>query len=235
MPAPVPVPGQVEQLGVHSDDDVAAGPAVAAIRAGSGLERLARQVGAPGAARPRSNLQSRSVHEHGSIIAVPKTSRRRYPQRVDEPEPEPDDAQYAPAPDEDADAEDLEPSEVWMVSRETGQEGWAGIIKLDGDAFMFLPLDGGAPRSFPLDEIRKIHRVVGSPVLEIKMAPTAQHRLVGFYFIRPPTLSTEPGARMKKRSARRHAILTLRVANEAKRNEIRDWVAAIRRAKAKLA
>ncbi len=153
---------------------------------------------------------------------------------MDEPEREPDDVPDATAPGEYEDAEDLEPSEVWMVSRETGQQGWAGVIKVDGDAVMFLPLDGGAPRSFPLGEIRKVHRVVGSPVLEVKMGPTAEHRLVGFYFIRPPTLSTEPGARIKKRTARRHAILTLRVANQAKRDEIRDWVDAIRRAKAKL-
>jgi hypothetical protein len=150
---------------------------------------------------------------------------------VDEPEDQPDE----PALDEDEELEDLEPSEVWMVSRETGQQGWAGIIKLDGAAFMFLPLDGGAPRSFPLDEIRKVHRVVGSPVLELKMAPPAEHRLVGFYFIQPPSLSTEPGARMKKRTARRHAILALRVANQGKRDEIRDWVTAISRAKAKRA
>jgi hypothetical protein len=148
-------------------------------------------------------------------------------------EPEPDDAPDAPAPDrpEDDELEDIEPSEVWLLSRETGQEGWAGMIRLEGDTLVFAPLDGGAPRSFPLDEIRKVHRVVGSPVLEIKMAPTAEHRLVGFYFIRPPMLHTEPGARMKKRSARRKAILTLRVANQSKRDEIREWVVTIRRAK----
>ena len=149
---------------------------------------------------------------------------------MDEPEREPDDGADAPAPEEDA--EDLEPSEVWMVSRETGQQGWAGIIRLDRDVFTFQPLDGGAPRSFPLEDIRKVHRVVGSPVLEVKMAPGAQIRLVGFYFIPPPNLQTEPGARFKKRTARRRAILTLRVANQGKRNEIRDWVVAIRRAKA---
>ena len=152
---------------------------------------------------------------------------------MDELERDPEDAPDPAVPDEEEDAEDLEPSQVWMVSRETGQKGWAGTIVLEGETFVFLPLDGGARRSFPIDEIRKVHRVVGSPVLEIKLAPTAQHRLVGFYFIRPPDLSTEPGARRKKRTARRQAVLALRVANHAKVEEIRDWVVAIRRAKAK--
>jgi hypothetical protein len=159
---------------------------------------------------------------------------------VDEPEPEPQAAPdlepVAPAPDEDEEElEDLEPSEVWLVSGETGQQGWAGTIRVDDEAVVFAPLDGGAPRLFPLDEIKRVHRVVGSPVLEMKMAPNAPHRLVGFYFVRPPTLNQEPGARMKKRAARRHAILTLRVANQGKRNEIRDWVVVIRRAKEKRA
>jgi hypothetical protein len=160
---------------------------------------------------------------------------------VDEPDRDPEGAPDAdpdmPAQDEEEEEEldDLYPSEVWMVSRETGQQGWEGTIRVDGDAVVFAPLDGGAPRSFPLDEIRRVHRVVGSPVLELKMAPPAQHRLVGFYFIRPPTLNTEPGARIKKRQARRHAILSLRVANQAKRDEIRDWVVLIRRAKEKRA
>jgi hypothetical protein len=148
---------------------------------------------------------------------------------VDEPEQEPQDA-----PD-DEDPEDLEPSEVWMVSRETGQEGWAGTIALERDAFVFIPLDGGARRSFPLSDIRKVHRVIGSPVLEIRLASTASARLVGFYFIQPPDLATEPGARMKKRTARRRAVLTLRVANQGKRDEIRDWVEAIRKAMSKRA
>ena len=134
----------------------------------------------------------------------------------------------ASAPDGDAD--DLEPSDVWMVSRETGPEGWAGTIALEPGTFAFLPADGGARRVFPLDEIRKVHRVIGSPVLELRMASTATTRLVGFYFIRPPDLATEPGARMKRRTARRRAVLTLRVANQGKRDEIRDWVTAIRRA-----
>jgi hypothetical protein len=151
---------------------------------------------------------------------------------VDEPEHESDDPPETPVPDE-GDAEDLEPSDVWMVSRETGPQGWAGTISLERDAFLFLPMDGGARRSFPLAEIRKVHRVVGSPVLEIRMAPPATTRLIGFYFIRPPDLATEPGARMKKRTARRRAVLTLRVANQGKRDEIRDWVAAIRKAMSK--
>jgi hypothetical protein len=128
------------------------------------------------------------------------------------------------------------PATVWLVSRETGQLGWEGILSLDPDAVTFMPMDRGAPRSFPLGEIKKAHRVMGSPVLELRLAPTATQRLVGFYFVRPPDLnpgrnSTTPRP-LQKRNARKRAVLTLRVGNDAKRDDIKGWVSAIRAAMA---
>lgn len=132
------------------------------------------------------------------------------------------------------DGDGLEPVTVWLVSRETGQLGWQGTLTLESETLAFRPEDGGAPRVYQFDQIRKVHRVLGSPVLELVLAPTAPQRLVGFYFVRPPNLepsskSTTPRP-LQKRTARKRAILTLRAANDRKVEDIRTWVGAIRRA-----
>src|SRR5205823_4945622 len=129
----------------------------------------------------------------------------------------------------------LPPATVWLVSRETGQRGWQGTLTLETGTLAFHPEDGGAPRLFPLEEIRKAHRVLGSPVLELRLAPSSTHRLVGFYFVRPPDLEpagTTAPRRLQKRTARKRAVLTLRAANTIKLDDVRTWVRAIRRAKA---
>jgi hypothetical protein len=129
----------------------------------------------------------------------------------------------------------LPPATVWLVSRETGQKGWQGTLTLETGTLAFRPEDGGAPRLFAFEEIRKANRVLGSPVLELRLAPTAKYRLVGFYFVRPPDLeppmSTTPKP-LQKRHARKKAVLTLRAANTIKLDDVRTWVRAIRRAKA---
>jgi hypothetical protein len=134
---------------------------------------------------------------------------------------------------EEPDEDELEPATVWLVSRETGQLGWQGTLTLESETLAFRPEDRGAPRVFQFDQIRKVHRVLGSPVLELVLAPTAPQRLVGFYFVRPPNLEpakTTTPRPLQKRTARKRAILTLRAANDRKVEDIRTWVGAIRRA-----
>jgi hypothetical protein len=134
---------------------------------------------------------------------------------------------------EEPDEAELEPATVWLVSRETGQRGWQGRLTLETETLAFRPEDGGAPRVFELDQIRKVHRVLGSPVLELVLAPTAPQRLVGFYFVRPPDLEptkTTTPRPLQKRTARKRAVLTLRAANDRKVEDVRTWVRAIRRA-----
>ena len=138
-------------------------------------------------------------------------------------------------PGETADQDLIPSTTVWMVSRETGQLGWRGTITLEGENLAFRPQDGGAPRLFALTEIRRAHRVLGSPVLELRLAPTATQRLVGFYFVRPPSLEPPPSTTprpLQKRTARKRAVLTLRAANTVKLDDIRTWVRAIRGAMA---
>ena len=130
---------------------------------------------------------------------------------------------------------ELPPATVWLVSRETGQQGWQGTLSLERETLAFHPEDGGAPRVFALADIKKAHRVLGSPVLELRLVPTAAQRLVGFYFVRPPNLEspkyTTPRP-LQKRTARKRAVLALRAANASRGDDIRAWVGAIRRAKA---
>jgi hypothetical protein len=150
---------------------------------------------------------------------------------VEERERDADEAVETPGSERDL----LPPVTVWLVSRETGQLGWQGTLTLESENLAFRPEDGGAPRLFALAEIRKAHRVLGSPVLELRLAPAAPQRLVGFYFVRPPNLeppmSTTPRP-LQKRHARKRAVLMLRAANTTMLDDVRTWVRAIRRAMA---
>ncbi len=121
---------------------------------------------------------------------------------------------------------------IWMVHRGTGLDGVAGSLAIEGDALVFRPLEGGPPTWFPLRGIRHVRRVIGSPVLEIALRPGLEVPIVGFYFIRPPSLTgPDPSGRpVRRRTARKYAAVRLRTWNAIKRDEIRAWVRNIRSA-----
>ena len=146
-----------------------------------------------------------------------------------------DEHEASEAPDtRGPDGDGLEPVTVWLVSRETGQLGWQGTLTLESETLAFRPEDGGAPRVYQFDQIRKVHRVLGSPVLESAARPDGP-AAAGGLLLRP---AAEPRAvveehdapALQKRTARKRAILTLRAANDRKVEDIRTWVGAIRRA-----
>ena len=124
---------------------------------------------------------------------------------------------------------DVSPSSVWMVNRETGPDGWRGTINLEEEALVFRPADGGRPREYAYAEIRRARRVRGTPVLELRLEPTSDLKLVGFFFVQPPSLDPDnaPGKVMKKRRARMAAVGKLHRWNAVKKQEIDDWVRAM--------
>jgi len=123
---------------------------------------------------------------------------------------------------------DVSPSTVWMVNRETGPDGWRGTINLEQEALVFRPADGGRPREYAYAQMRRVRRVRGSPVLEVKLQPTGDLKIVGFFFVQPPSLDPEqsPGKIMRKRRVRVAAVGKLHRWNLVKKDEIEDWVRA---------
>jgi hypothetical protein len=97
----------------------------------------------------------------------------------------------------------------------------------------FHPLKGqrGA-ESFKVSQIKRARRVWGSPVLELRLDIPDGLPVVGFYFIRPPSLEAPEGTRFEfKGRTRRKAVAELHRGNAAKREEIASWVSAISEAK----
>jgi hypothetical protein len=120
-------------------------------------------------------------------------------------------------------------STVWMVDRRTGRDGVRGELTLEVDRLTFRPDEDAKWHTvIPLAEIRRAHRVLGSPVLEILLSRTEEPRVVGFYFVEPPSLAVPLRPRLgKRRSAKRAAIVELMGSNPGKKPEIREWVRRI--------
>lgn len=130
-------------------------------------------------------------------------------------------------------------SQVWLVDASTGPDGIGGSLSLAAGELVFRPADGAAAstRVFPLREIRKVRRVLGSPVLELRVEGPDGHRTLGFYFVRPPRLGGEDAAPairpLMRHASRRQAVVTLRDANRLKKQEIKEWVRRIQEEKRK--
>lgn len=116
-----------------------------------------------------------------------------------------------------------------MVDRRTGRDGVRGELSLGVDRLTFRPDEGTIwHTAIPLDEIRRAHRVLGSPVLEILLSRAEEPRVVGFYFVEPPGLAVPERPRIgKRRSAKRAAIVELMGSNPGKKPEIKEWVRRI--------
>jgi hypothetical protein len=116
---------------------------------------------------------------------------------------------------------------VWMFHAATSQEGVKGVLKLEPRGIVFTA-PGQGERAFPFDQIRKVRRVRGSPVLELRLRPAGGPRLVGFYFVQPPSLQAQDDSGMfKKRRLRRDAAASLMKLNAVKKGEIQTWVESI--------
>jgi hypothetical protein len=123
-------------------------------------------------------------------------------------------------------------SQVWMVNVRTGTTGSKGRLRLEGAALAFRPeAEKDEPTSIPLTEIRRVRRVLGSPVLEVQLQPGSVPRIMGFYFIRPPKMAPARGMlSFRNRYARKAATEKLREWNRIKKDEIAEWVGTIRAA-----
>jgi hypothetical protein len=121
-------------------------------------------------------------------------------------------------------------STVWMVNRLTGREGVEGELTLERERLEFAPLEDGEPAiSLSLVQIRRVRRLLASPVLEVALHTGREPPLIGFYFTPPPRLVPPERTRLWGRhSAKRAAIFQLMQANPDKKREIQQWVRLIR-------
>jgi len=123
-------------------------------------------------------------------------------------------------------------STVWMIHSGISMEGIKGDLTLELGAVVFTPREGHGQRMFRLSDIRRAKRVLGSPVLELRLAPTGGPTVVGFYFVQPPSLEAQRDSRiMQRRRMRREAAISLARLNPVKKSEVSAWVDAIDAAK----
>jgi hypothetical protein len=126
-------------------------------------------------------------------------------------------------------------SNVWMIHATTGLNGIRGTISLEGQDLVFRPESGREGETvFRVSEIKKVHRVKGSPILEIFPTSASQPSVVGFYFVKPPSLQDDEPTTLNflhRRTGRKKALNALRTANAFKKDEIDRWVRAIRAAR----
>ncbi len=126
-------------------------------------------------------------------------------------------------------------STVWMINARTGRMGWKGELTLTERRLVFEPTSkNNGEVAIELADVRRVRRVMGTPVLEVKLSTPNRLALeiVGFYFTKPPSLDDPEDVRFfKRRVARRRSLIALRQANVGKKQDIADWVEAINRAK----
>ena len=139
---------------------------------------------------------------------------------------------------------------MWMVRLDRGQvhEDTRGTLEMDDDAVVFTDARSGATTRFPFDEVRKPHRVRGSPILMLAHRSDGELRRVAFYFSQPPPLrppepgtTSLPGAGLDRRpmgpfgafrrtSKRRHLrsnVGYLTTVNADHKGAIQTWVEEI--------
>jgi hypothetical protein len=119
---------------------------------------------------------------------------------------------------------------VWMVHARTTPEGIKGTLRLVPEGVAFRPAyESGEELVFPLQTISRARRVRGSPVLELRLSGADRPRVVGFYFVRPPSLEIQQERRFLARGrAKRDAAVSLVTSNLSKKDEVARWVQAIR-------
>jgi hypothetical protein len=124
-------------------------------------------------------------------------------------------------------------STVWMVNPVTGLEGRKGTLNLQNGRLVFRPDSRSFGDSiFALSDIRRARRMRGTPVLEVALR-TGPPSLVGFYFVKPPSMEESADFRpFQRRKTRKLALNALRRSNVVKKQDIEGWVEAIRSAQA---
>jgi hypothetical protein len=138
------------------------------------------------------------------------------------------------------------PVTVWAVELEKDArlEDVRGTLRLAEGALVFTPRDEGrAEERIPVEEVMKVRRLRGSPVMMVVRSSPGGERRTAFYFVQPPPIGVIIGEaverpqsrsisdlRNPRRKARRENVSYLGVMNREKKQALREWVSAVRAA-----
>jgi hypothetical protein len=138
----------------------------------------------------------------------------------------------------------VEESVVWMVPLVQGSaEEQRGVLSLEAPELVFTDRRATERVAIPLTDIRKAKRVRGSPVLVLTVGDGPARREVAFYFAPPPPLKSQSkpldrprlvpfgGVRDADKTTKkvmRTNVSYLHQANASKKEEIEEWLRAIR-------
>jgi hypothetical protein len=120
-----------------------------------------------------------------------------------------------------------------MVHGDTGRMGVRGELVLTEGEVIFRPEIRGARRNLdllgetvlPLSSIRRARRSRGTPVLEVRTRTPGVPQVVLFFFAKPPDMYSSG-----LMNPRTHSATYLANSNLLYREEIDQWVGAIRSA-----
>ena len=122
-----------------------------------------------------------------------------------------------------------------------------GTLELGDDLLLFSPNEEARPAMrIALQDIAKVRRLRGTPVLMVERTTSAGSRKTAFYFAQPPPLAALMGApversvgfdrfRSPKRKARRDNVGYLGLMNREKKSALTEWVRALKDAVSKSA
>ncbi len=138
------------------------------------------------------------------------------------------------------------PITAWAVEleKEARLDDVKGTLRLAEGALVFTPRDEvRAEVRFPLEEITKVRRLRGSPVLMVVRSTPGGERRTAFYFAQPPPIEVITGEsvhrpqtrsisdlRNPRRKARRQNVSYLGIMNREKKALLSEWVRAVREA-----
>ncbi|HSJ49686.1 MAG TPA: hypothetical protein VLA90_00165 [Actinomycetota bacterium] len=136
------------------------------------------------------------------------------------------------------------PVTVWRVELDAGGsfDEVRGSLSLSDDAVVFTPRDDpDRGRRYPLREVERVRRLLGSPVLILVRATTHGQRRTAFYFVPPPPLEAPEAPERPsllgvrgggRRRSRRKNVSYLGYMNREKKPLVREWQRRIGRAAA---
>lgn len=137
----------------------------------------------------------------------------------------------------------VEATTVWEVELRPGgpMKDRKGSLTLEAAALVFEPADGAPPRRIGLEEVRKVRRLRGSPVLLVIHSEHGTTARTAYYFAQPPPLHgpqmptlERPSVLATRKNTRRHVrrqnVGYLGMWNRQKKELLASWERAVRAA-----
>lgn len=136
---------------------------------------------------------------------------------------------------------------MWAVElrRDLPPEEVKGTLELEDRALLFTPSDESRQAlRVPFEDLVKIRRLRGSPVLMLERTAPQGTLRTAFYFVQPPPLTALLGQQVErpsglaafrspKRKARRDNVGYLGAMNREKKQTLAEWVRDVRAAVAR--